>query len=319
MVVNVKIMSSRPATKPDDRPFDDASRVAVERGVGDLLHQLGVGGRQVLLDLPQDPLFVLGKRHRSHFRFPGPRAADPSCCRPLSRTALESALNALGVRTFPRQAMRRTVPDGTGTETGPHLVDRPLQRLPAARRRVGRRLRARRPKASVSSVAESSGSVAEERCPGRPDRGLAAHELLGRDAEQADAGRRRRARAQQLPGDPPQVGGEVGGLGQRARPGDGGEVAEAHLQLHGAARSPAPPAGATPPRRPGRRARWSSAAWSWRSTGRSPRARSTSPPGRAPPVARRGSTPARGGGGPTALPSAATSVSSGSAASSPTV
>ena len=66
----------QPGDEPHHGPLDDAGRVAVEGRVGDLLHQLRVGGRQVLLDLPQDPLFVLGKRHRSQFRSRAPKRAD---------------------------------------------------------------------------------------------------------------------------------------------------------------------------------------------------------------------------------------------------
>ena len=62
--------------EPDDRPLDHPRRVPVERGVGDLLHQLGVGGREVLLDLLQDPLFVLGERH-APIPCPGLRAEAP--------------------------------------------------------------------------------------------------------------------------------------------------------------------------------------------------------------------------------------------------
>ena len=46
--------------KADDRPLDHPRRVAVEGRVGDLLHQLRVGDRQVGLDLLENPLLVFG-------------------------------------------------------------------------------------------------------------------------------------------------------------------------------------------------------------------------------------------------------------------
>ena len=56
------------ADEAEHRPLDVAGRVAVQGGLGDLLHQLGIGDREVGLDLLEDPLLVLGKRHRRHCR-----------------------------------------------------------------------------------------------------------------------------------------------------------------------------------------------------------------------------------------------------------
>ena len=290
--------------EPDHGPLDDACGVPVEGGVGDLLHQLGVGGRQVLLDLPQDPLFVLGKRHLSHFRSSGPRRGDPSCCGIHSRARLRTASTRRWPRTFPRKAMRRTVPHRTRTEPGPDLVDRALQRSLAtvARRRVAPpsgRLPARR--RSPSRLGEEGPLVAGRSAP-------VPHQLLARDAEQADARARRRASWSSSPATRRRSAARSVGSAQGARAGDGAEVAEAHLELDGAGGDARRPAGATPRRRPaapgGGRARRGRGG----RRGTSPRGRSTSPPGRRPPRARRGSTPARGGGGRRRRPSASTSV-----------
>ena len=196
--------------KPTTAHLDDAGRMAVEGGVGDLLHQLGVGGRQVLLDLPQDPLFVLGKRHRSHFRsrVSGIRVLPTIVAHRLSDTQRVGRLGpSLG------RLCAATGADGTGTETGPHLVDRPLQRRLPAGLRAG--FRPGRPSPGFSASEGSVNSVLVLRCARRPapcpngppapcpnghrlraraafglqaGAGLVAHELLGRDAEQPDAG-----------------------------------------------------------------------------------------------------------------------------------
>ena len=274
----------QPGDEADHRPLDDARRVAVEGGVGDLLHQLGVGGREVLLDLPQDPLFVLGKRHRS-LSVPG----LPECTHrtPIHCRARPGVTQRVGApRAFPRKATRRAVPDGTRTEPGPHLVDRPLQRrLAAARRRRSAGSSAPGLGAARSRGLEP-GSCPNERRPwSAAARGARRTSCWHRDAEQADARRRRRARASSSPATRRDVGGEVGGLGQRPRAGDRAEVAEAHLELHRAAR---PTRGrrsrdATPSARPttsvveARRGRGGR-------SGTSPRGRSTSPPGRARPA-----------------------------------
>src|SRR5204863_9878464 len=59
-----------------------------------------------------------------------------------------------------------------------------------------------------------------------------AHELLGGDAQEADATLHVDVR-QQLARDTADVGGQIGRLGQGPRPRDGREVAEADLQLDG--------------------------------------------------------------------------------------
>ena len=301
----------------DDRPLDDPRRVAVEGGVGDLLHQLGVGRREVLLDLLQDPLFVLGERHRSRLSVPGlARVAPVLLAVPFSRTA-----RCLSTRS-----------GRPGPSPGRLCADRaprhPARTGPAPRRPTARRGPAsRRPVAGAGSARRPTGPAPVR----RPDRGRARRtgragaaarrtELLDRDAEQADAvvesGRRRAARG------PPRRCRRARSVGspQRARAGDGAEVAEAHLELDRAARRPTRPAGATPRRRRAARAACSSAAWSWRSTGNV----SSWPIDFATCVGldrarRRGSRPARGGGARRRRRARATSASSGSAASSPTV
>ena len=44
--------------EPHHRPLDVAGRVAVQRGLGDLLNQARIGGREIGLDLLEDSLLV---------------------------------------------------------------------------------------------------------------------------------------------------------------------------------------------------------------------------------------------------------------------
>ena len=188
--MNVKIMSSSPATNPTTAHLIDAGRVAVEGGVGDLLHQLGVGGRQVLLDLPQDPLFVLGERHRSHFRVPGSVVRvpiRPSCgAPPIVAHGLVGCSQRVG-RPGPSRGKATAAapgPDGTGTEAGPHGVDRPLQR--------GLPIRAGGGAGLEVGEQRSPGVVGRRRAERRRSSTAVAPtpartELLHRHAEQADA------------------------------------------------------------------------------------------------------------------------------------
>src|SRR4051812_1970145 len=125
-------------------------------------------------------------------------------------------------RTFLRKATRRAVPHGTTAESGPHLVDRALERRLAV---VGAGWRLGLVRRVVVEPFEEGALVARRRG--------SADELLPRDTEEADTGSDVQS-AEELPADADEIGGEGGGLGQGARAGDGREVAEAHLQLDGA-------------------------------------------------------------------------------------
>ena len=63
-LVKVDEQEDETGDEADHRVLDHPRRVPVQRGVGDLLHELRVGDREVRLDLSEDPLLVLGERHR---------------------------------------------------------------------------------------------------------------------------------------------------------------------------------------------------------------------------------------------------------------
>ena len=68
--VNVASKQHQPGDEPDDRPLDGSRRMPVQGGLGDLLHQTGVGRGEVGLDLREDPQLFFGKRHRPIFAHP---------------------------------------------------------------------------------------------------------------------------------------------------------------------------------------------------------------------------------------------------------
>ena len=167
-----------------------------------------------------------------------------SCCAPIAPVEYcpsilahgSPPLNARGAPDLPGEARRAFRARRHRDRSGP-APRRPTVPAPPADPAPGPDRRPRRPPTGLGPVAEQLSLVFGGRLPSRtscwPD-----------DAEQADAPADVEG-GQELAGDPAEVGGEVGRLGERARPGDGAEVAEAHLELHGARGHP----GGAQPRR----------------------------------------------------------------------
>ena len=111
----------------------------VQRGVGDLLHQFGIGDREVGLDLAEDALFFLGERHGSHHCRAVQAAQQRGVGESFPTLRRSSGVLAGGGRATGGETARSEAGGDHAlvTVAAAHAVDRPLQRRAAAVARRG--------------------------------------------------------------------------------------------------------------------------------------------------------------------------------------